>query len=266
MAAWDTRRMSDEEILALVRELADEDPELTQMDFYRETGISPSTIQRRFRSWPETRERVGLPPKGRSNGRRKYTREDVQTAFRKAVAEVGPAIRLLEFCERAGFRVRVVMCRCGSWNELRASEGLPRNKRGQKAAPKEKILESCRRIVTEVGKGLTLREFCRRSGYTETMVHRRFGSWRALREAEGVPENKPQLPDIPDEAIRAEYARIKKLLRRPPKFSELGTLSKYGEDTFRRRFRLFEWRAALQRAMAKRIAERKAELAAKAAR
>ncbi len=197
--------------------------------------------------------------------RRIYSKEDVREAFQRAVAEVGPRITLSEFTEHSGICHTTVKRHVGGWNALRALEGLEPNRKGQPRVEAETIRTAFRAAIEEHGKSLTLTAFCEMTGFSEAVILRRCGGWRALRESESVPENKPQWPVIPDERIREEYARIQKMLKRKPTFRELGLLSKYGEDTFRKRLALFKWQRIFRTVVEQKMAERRAELAAEAA-
>ncbi len=81
-----------------------------------------------------------------------------------------------------------------------------------------------------------------------------------------MKDEKPVLPRISDDEVRAEFARVEKMLGRPPSCRELGALSHYGEKTFRSRFDLFKWQARIRQVLDMKIAERKAELAGEAER
>lgn len=67
---------------------------------------------------------------------------------------------------------------------------------------------------------LTLADFCRALGISHNVIYRRFGSWRNMREAAGLPRHRPHCPAYSEADILADLLQVYRRAGRCPGHSD----------------------------------------------
>jgi hypothetical protein len=128
------------------------------------------------------------------------------------------------------------------WNDaiveagLRALDrtGRPDQQRGM---TKEQLIESVLRVAEELGrKAISETEFTKRTGISYRPIHRLFGSWAQFVTEAGLSVHPSNKSKIPDEALFAEFYRVRDKVGHFPSYQELALSSKYSRGTFENRF------------------------------
>jgi hypothetical protein len=105
---------------------------------------------------------------------------------------------------------------------------------------REAILAACRKVASEVGEGLTLSEFVRRTGISTCCIYSQFESWRELRRAGGLRSNVTLRSAYTDEQILIDILRVGQLTNdyvTPTSYEAHGNVS---VSTLVRRFGAFD--------------------------
>jgi hypothetical protein len=129
----------------------------------------------------------------------------------------GPQLTLAAFRLQTGVpRSRIVRF-FGGWLGLKAALGLePISAPSRRVSPgrtREAILAQFRKVASEVGEGLTLFDFVRRTGISTSCIYLRFGTWRELRRQGGLRFNGTPPCDYTDEQILVDVLRVAQLTR-----------------------------------------------------
>jgi AcrR family transcriptional regulator len=186
-------------VVAAVRRLARRQGRTpTVRQFCHASGIGQKTIYRHFTSWDEVCTAAGLPTTTARNRSRSERRRDLVEAVREMAASHGPNLTLRKFCQQRNISESRVYWDFASWRELRVAAGLsPHIDRSAASVihTRQSLLAALQPIVAEVGPMVTLAAFRLRTGISDAPIARVFGSWRAMREAAGLPARVRPEPD-----------------------------------------------------------------------
>ncbi|MBX6379013.1 MAG: hypothetical protein IRY95_10805 [Clostridia bacterium] len=161
----------------------------TKDEFYRVTGIHPSTVVRHLGSW----RRAWREASGWSSAAR---REELHAVLARVVREIGhvPGQHLYERHRRAEDPAAAELVGAfGSWRQVLANCGLPQPRAGPPQRSDEELLRGLRAYVDELGRLPSMREAAAaartRPGLANPTTYvRRFGSWtEALHRAALLP-------------------------------------------------------------------------------
>ncbi len=249
------RTYPDEALLEEIRRVAElvEDPVLTKESFAKHSGISGSTIAKRFGGWRSALKRAGV---WEALSKRL---DEMRLRELRGVAELvnKPVFLRSDFTKVTGRGARALSQRFGGWRSAleRAGIGHMHSSEvlGARCSHSDKLLlEEVRRVAGIVEKPfLTTTDFRKHSSVGVNTLKSRFGSWRDVLERAGVGEMslslKPHARSYTDEMILDEVRRVAALVEEPwltrKEFDKLSTMS--GCNVVRR---LGEWRSILERA------------------
>ncbi len=210
-----TRRFTREErrqrLIDALQELAARlGPDISIMQFYRETGINDTNVYLLFENWADLRVQAGLPPRINRKGRwAVYTKEQLLELVREAAEEFGEDITLGEFTRQSGVTNKPIVRLFGSWVKLKKAAGLNAIRpSGQPVRfTREELIERLRELVAKRG-DVSRREFCREVKISNNGLSG-IETWGDLRKAIGLPprvrggkaswekEHLAQIPEMP---------------------------------------------------------------------
>ena len=185
-------------------------------------------------------------------------REEVERHGRELAARYGERLTLERFCREAGVTAGCVRRHFGRWTDFRQRLGLARRPPTPKrAAAAETVERDFREAVGRVGDSITLAEFCRETGYSERVVHDRFGSFAGLRTRVGLSPRASPGKRFSDAELLADVGRVWEAVARPggrrPTVTEYIRLGRYSYPTVFKR--LGHWRDVLDRVAEERRAD-----------
>jgi hypothetical protein len=157
-----------------------------------------ASIYRLFTSWDEVCTAAGLQTTSAHHRSRAERRRELLEAVREMAASSGPNLTLRGFCQQRNIPESRVYWDFASWRELRVAAGLPPHIDRSATSvvhTRESLLAALRPIVADVGPMVTLATFRLRTGISDSPIARVFGSWRAMREAAGLPARVRPEPD-----------------------------------------------------------------------
>jgi hypothetical protein len=195
---WTDCRYTDEELLEEIRRVAElvGKPYLLTSDFNKHSSINPNTISRRFGSWHNALDRLGI--KQASCGASiKYTDEDLLDEVRRVAKIIGTSIlKYNDFAKYSRIDAVTISKRLGGWKAAleRAGVGHRCYQTAKKAEcitynqyTDEELLEEVRRVAQLVGKpSLSVMDFRRHTKIDDTAIRKRFGGWRNVLEQAGI--------------------------------------------------------------------------------
>ncbi len=156
---------------------------------------------------------------------------------RELRGEHGKSLTLDLFCRETGLSPDDVSTKFGSWERFRRALGmtLPASSKERKFSAAE-LLAQLRRLAAE-NETLTLWQFCRQVGVSQKTICNRFGSWRNMREAAGLPRMAPRKPEYTDADLMDDLWQIYLKAGRCPEFHDLKRWGgKISATTFRARY------------------------------
>lgn len=171
------RGCSDEELLNDLRRSASEigRDTITMTEYGRVGRGHPSTIQKRFGSWPKALELAGLRPSRSPIGIRE---DELLEDIRRSASEAGQStITQTQYGRIGKCGANTVQRRFGSWQTALKLAGLNPSM-SQYRIPDEDLFENLRAVWTSLGRQPTYSEMTEpSSAYSAKTYEQRFGSW-----------------------------------------------------------------------------------------
>lgn len=203
-----------------------------------------STYAKRFGSWSEALETVGLP---RQPTTRIETAKLLQ-AIGDAAETVGQPPTVTQFQTHGEYSTNVVFDRFDSWDDALEAAGLDPEERQTRAEsqkiPKAELLNDIRRLADTSGDPPTLQEYREQGDYGAQTLYDRFGSWNAALEAAEF-ESRDPTTEASGEALLNELHRLSED-GQPPTVAMMRSEGNYWVSTYQDHFG--SWKAALEAA------------------
>lgn len=220
---------------------------------YQERGTyDPTTISRRFGDgfWAAALAALGYDPAGR--GAASVADDPLREAVERAVADVGRPPTRAEFAARSEFAPQTIANRFGNglWRAALDALGYDVADRPEPNAITESDLrEDLERVVAEVGRVPTVREYNEHGEYAAQTIANRFGagSWRDALATLGYSESRSQQSrSISAETLRDDVRRVVEDLGDVPTIAEYEARGTHSYRTVANRFGDGSWTAALR--------------------
>ena len=175
-----------------------------------------------------------------------FTREQLLSLARDIAQTYGESLTLTAFRRETGLSQHLIFDLCGSWCELRTAIGLtPEASRSRSKITNAAILEKLRSAIAEHGENLSETRFCQLTGFSGTMLSRRFGTWGQLRQLVGLSARARIEPQYSDEQIFQDICQVVERIRRRPTYGRYNfSGGRISAQTIRARFGT--WRDALK--------------------
>jgi len=174
----------DQTFVDTLREMAEENPNVTLRQFCLRMGCSENTVGRRFGCWNVLRVAAGLPESlaGRPASARGYTHDELLAALQRAVDIAGPDVSYDRFVCITGITYPAIARLFGSWTRLRAQFNLPKN-RPQTPYSDDDLLKTLDLLSLRLGRHPTNADINALTPHAATTYSKRFGSASKQKEA-----------------------------------------------------------------------------------
>jgi hypothetical protein len=145
------------------------------------------------------------------------TREDLLARARELASVHGEALSQIALCQAAGITRKQLIRLFGSWGQLRQELGLtPDGLHSRQTLPDEAIRDKLRAVVAEHGENVSISRFSELTGYSVSLVVRRFGSWSALRKSIGISKRSQVPKQYSDQEIFDDIFQVVCRIHRKP--------------------------------------------------
>ena len=172
-----TSAIPDEELLAALRELADELGHVPTGDEMNAEGPHwVSTYEDAFGSWGDALEAAGLEAPGVRG--RPHDDETLLAELRRVGEAVGDTPTYGDIAREGAHDPRTYVRRFGSWNEALEAAGFDAREQGQQVSEAE-LIDDLHRLREELGERPTADDVVEAGAHGLATYQRRFGSWSA---------------------------------------------------------------------------------------
>lgn len=176
------------------------------------------------------------------------SKEDLLAEAKEMAGTLGEDLSQAGFLESTRFTASQINEHFGCWAGLREAVGLgPRKKPARRGATRDDMLTRLRAMVAKEGPGVTLRRFIEVTGWCQSTIFQRCGTWSELREAAGVGKRPRHRKVYADEELLNDVRRVWNELRlndegrtRFVTVLEYQRLGRISLDTVYRRFGLWK--------------------------
>lgn len=183
-------KISREELLAELRRLANVSERAPTMKMMDEHGAySASCVRKRFGTWGDALQEIGLSPNVRYNVPSAEVLEDIRTV----AANLGRPPTSVEYCEQGDFSVTLTQRLFGSWNEALFSAGF--EPQFEYRIPENVLLDEIRTLVETLGEVPTATDMNEYGRFSHRCYFDRWDGWQAAVRAAGYePVGRPSGP------------------------------------------------------------------------
>lgn len=201
-------RVSDDELLNAIRQLADGKRKPPTSDDMRDDGeYSDTTYQNRFGSWNEAVREAGYTPHIETEVSNTALIEEIHRLA--PTQDEPPSARTLAVegkYDRSRYESR-----WGSWNNAVREAGYEVNKRGE--ITENELIHEIQRLAAEINRAPTTDEMEKEGKYAESLYWSHFGSWITALESAGLELEDSEVANrlynaVPREELLAEIDRL----------------------------------------------------------
>ena len=191
------REIDREYLITTVQELAEELGRPPKTTHVREHDSTPTyrTYRNEFDSWSEALEAADLTDEQMRPARDRTNKELVQD-LRRVDEQTDGRLTFNNYkkAHKNGDTIttpETISNRLGTWNDALDAAGLKTTHRGTKVS-RDKILTDLQRVAAKLGKEyVTANEYDEHGEYSDSLVNKRFESWRAANKEAGLkPEEQ----------------------------------------------------------------------------
>ena len=172
--------------------------------------------------------------------------DEILAEARRLAAVHGEHLTLPVFLAETRVQRRDITLWFVTWGRLRMAAGLRSWPTKRKTGPPAgEMTEAMRRMAEEEGPDVTQVNFCKRTGWSPSLVLNRFGSYAALRESAGLPPQPRRKKVVTRARVVADLADVWEELGRPEPFMRIHDYTRLGRfSTYPVYERLGSWKAA----------------------
>jgi len=240
-----TLKISDEELLRSIREIATDDEPPTLQEYREDGEYGAQTIYDRFGSWNAAVEDAGF---GSRDPDGKIPKSDLLDELRRIADKDGDPPTVAEMREEGAHWVSTYRNRFGSWNDALAAAGF--EPRSTPKPSREELIAALQDLASELDKRPSISNMDEHGAYRPSTYRTVFGSWTAALEAAGVDQDRDRGPSgkISEETLIANMQAFADELGHAPTAQEMNVEGPHSKATYQKRFGL--WSEAVETALA----------------